>query len=255
MTHYLPEWVETELGRVVNRKTGEVAIFNSQTGLWRLVTPVNNKEVGDGNQYDEAYFLRGKETGKSLYTDYRWMPELTIPMVQAIAAHCGIEKHHAVLDFGCARGYIVRALVESGYTNSYGVDCSQWAIENCDPFVKDRVALSQTDIVAAVHADWVIAKDVLEHVPYVQHTINKLMSGTARGLLAVVPLSPFEGSEYVVPEYEKDVTHCQRHTLTYWVDMFLRVGWSVEASYRVPGVKDNYKQHERGNGFITARRI
>ncbi len=211
-------------------------------------------ETARGEQYDADYFLRGKETGKSLYTDYHWMPELTLPMVQRIAEHCGIEKYDTIVDFGCARGYVVRAFMELGYDGVYGVDCSQWAVDNCDPAVVGRV--HHTDGIGPIACDWVIAKDVLEHVPYVQLTINKLMAGS-RGIFAVVPLSAHEGSEYVVPEYEMDVTHCQRHTLTYWVDMFLRVGWSVEASYRVPGIKDNYYKPgwERANGFITARRI
>ena len=33
-----------------------------------------------GQYFDEDYYERGAETGKSLYSHYRWMPELTIPM-------------------------------------------------------------------------------------------------------------------------------------------------------------------------------
>ena len=40
-----------------------------------------NGDAPNGSQYDEDYFLRGKQTGKSLYEDYRWLPELTRPMV------------------------------------------------------------------------------------------------------------------------------------------------------------------------------
>jgi hypothetical protein len=83
----------------------------------------------------------------------------------------------------------------------------------------------------------------------------KLMSIAQRGVFAVVPLSQFNGGKYVVEEYERDITHCQRLNLTTWVDMFLCPGWKVEASYRVPGVKDNYSKWDKGNGFITARRI
>src|SRR5436305_1382867 len=85
-------------------------------------------------QYDEDYFLRGKESGKSLYSDYRWLPELTIPMVCAMIRHLGIGPDDTVLDFGCARGYVVKAFQELGYI-AYGYDTSEWAVQNADPAV------------------------------------------------------------------------------------------------------------------------
>ena len=53
-------------------------------------------------QYDADYFLRGKETGKSLYENYRWLPDLTTPMVCSIISHLGIRSGDTILDFGCA---------------------------------------------------------------------------------------------------------------------------------------------------------
>lgn len=210
-----------------------------------------------GEQYNEDYFIRGKETGKSLYENYRWLPKLTIPMCEAIVKHCGIVGGDTILDFGCARGYTVKALRQLGHF-AYGYDISKWAIENCDKSVSHYLTCIN-DIVFNINEPygWVIAKDVLEHVTYVESYINKLMSITRKGLFVVVPLSTFYRGRYVIEEYEKDVTHIQRMPLYEWVKMFLREGWRVEASYRVPGVKDNYykKGWEKGNGFITCRRI
>ena len=211
--------------------------------------------MSDPNIYDAEYFLRGKESGKSLYQDYRWLPELTIPMCQAIVDHCDIKKGETILDFGCARGYSVKALRGLGYS-AYGYDVSQWALDNADPEVYHYLTrLNGVAFGPQVTYDWIIAKDVLEHVEYVENTIQKLVQFATKGIFVVVPLSKFSGGKYVVEEYEKDVTHKQRYPLATWVAMFLRPGWVVEASYRVPGVKDNYAQHATGNGFITARRI
>ena len=206
--------------------------------------------------YDEDYFMHGKKTGKSLYDNYRWLPELTIPMCQAIVDYCGIVKRDRVLDFGCARGYVVKALRQLGY-DAYGTDVSRWAIDNCDEDARPYLNLNANSDppLLAMGFDWIIAKDVLEHIPYVGYTITQLMSAASKGVFAVVPLAPFDGSPYVVEEYEGDVTHVQRLTLGSWIDMFVRFGWRVEASYRVPGVKDNYAHYKNGNGFITARRI
>lgn len=201
--------------------------------------------------YDEDYFMRGKESGKSLYHDYRWLPDLTIPMVKRMIDHLGIRKDQTILDFGCARGYTVKAFRQLGYL-AFGVDSSKWAIENCDPEVKEYVW--EGSITERI--DWVIAKDVLEHVKPVQSTIKQLMQCARIGVFAVVPLEGPRG-KYVVPDYELDITHIHRKQLKWWAAYFMDVGWSVTASYRVRGIKDNYYQPDwvKGNGFITARRI
>lgn len=209
------------------------------------------------NVYDEDYFLHGKASGKSLYENYRWMPDLTIPMCQAIVDHCGIHKGARVLDYGCARGYTVRALRALGY-DAFGYDVSDWAVCNADPEARPYMnlrALPDHEPYWRHHKyDWIIAKDVLEHVEFIENVIPGLMQ-VCDGMFVVVPLSKFNGGKYVVPEYEEDITHCQRYPLHEWARMFMRPGWRVEAAYRVQGVKDNYAHHKTGNGFLTVRRI
>lgn len=218
-------------------------------------------------QYDADYFLRGKQTGKSLYEDYRWIPDLTVPMARRIVEYLGIDGvgtgnyslgTDVVLDFGCARGYLVKALRQLGH-NAYGVDVSEWAVENCDPEVKMYVGQTNAAAYSLPFVDWIITKDVLEHVTSIFDTIDILTSRTRKGVFAVVPLAntPSEegGLSYDVPEYEQDVTHIWRQELWWWVSLFMRPGWSVEARYRIPGIKDNYAEYPTGNGFITARRL
>jgi len=213
----------------------------------------------DFDVYDADYFLRGKETGKSLYTDYRWMPDLTIPMVKAIGVHLEMPRGSRVLDYGCARGYMVKAFNSVGYP-AYGFDPSQWVIDHCDPEVAHCVTTDWADIESRKY-DWVVAKDVLEHVPAedLGDTIRRIKSVTEAGIFAVVPLAEEWGQTYVVPEYEADVTHRVRINLHDWMSLFVSVlgnGWTVTASYRVAGVKDNYyDKYPTGNGFITARMV
>jgi hypothetical protein len=210
--------------------------------------------MSEGDQYDERYFIRGKETGVSLYTEYRWLQEPTLLMAQRIVAHCGIRSRHTVLDFGAARGYLVRALRMLGYP-AWGLDASKWAVENCDEEAKPYLAWTPGKVFSQY--DWVIAKDVLEHVVDLRSTIDNLMGAARIGVFVVVPLSAHDGCDYVIADYERDITHLHRRTLASWVELFLRPGWRVEAAYRVPGIKDNwYRQEwERGNGFILARRV
>lgn len=206
-------------------------------------------------QYDEDYFLRGKASGKSLYEDYRWLPELTLPMVRSMIVHLGIRATETVLDFGCARGYIVRAFVEQGI-EAFGVDASKWAIENADEAVRARV-FHATQPWGAYN--WIIAKDVLEHVPVdeLEPLVQAILDRATKGVFVVVPLSPAIGEPYICPDYEKDVTHVVRWDLFTWMELFRRhMGkrFFIEATYRVPGVKDNWSEWPEGNGFLTLHR-
>lgn len=207
--------------------------------------------LNNGSIYDHSYFIEGRKSGKSLYEDYRWMPDLTIPMVQKIIGHLGIDKDDVIVDYGCARGYVVRAFRELGY-EAYGVDVSEWAIANCDETVKQYLSLSEK---ISPGMDWIICKDVLEHIPTCFATVTRMMDAARKGVFAVVPLAGDNGT-YVVPDYEKDCTHIHRLTLREWLDPFIFPGWVVECSYRIPGIKDNYflPGWETGNGFIVGRR-
>ena len=208
----------------------------------------------DGSVYDADYFLRGKQTGKSLYEDYRWIPELTEPMCLAIAKHCDFKPRAKVLDFGCARGYIVKALRGLGY-NAYGYDVSKWALDNSDPEVYHYLTTIKERALGQFSTyDWVIAKDVLEHVENIEQTIWEIMSCASSGVFVVVPIGHGQDG-YVVPDYDKDITHVHRLSLATWASHFMRPGWSVEARYRLRGVKDNYAKWAEGNGFLTIRRI
>lgn len=211
---------------------------------------------GMDGRYDEDYFLRGKQSGKSLYENYRWLPGLTIPMASRIVEHCGIELSDSILDFGCARGYLIKALQTIGH-EARGYDISEWALANCDPEVKDAVSNQWPP---AKHVDWIIAKDVLEHIPL--HNISRLLRQfseiAAKGVFVVVPLSKGLGQRYAVEEYEADMTHVLRWPLEQWVDEMHNAfdhTWEISARYRIKGIKDNYADWERGNGFITCKRL
>jgi len=63
----------------------------------------------DNNKYDEEYFESGLATGKSCYLNYRWLPELTIKMAHNIIRYLDLKENEKILDYGCAKGYLVKA--------------------------------------------------------------------------------------------------------------------------------------------------
>ena len=100
-------------------------------------------------------------------------------------------------------------------------------------------------------ADWIIAKDVLEHIPYDKlQPLLRDMRKHGKHLFAICPLG--ENGKYVVPEYENDVTHIIREPLDWWVDQFKQANFNVDlATYRMPHLKENWSHHEHGNGFFV----
>lgn len=176
-------------------------------------------------------------------------------MAKRIADHLGMKQGESVCDFGCSRGYLVRAFKEQGF-NAYGVDVSDWAIANCDEAVKGKVNLGHK---VCCGFDWITAKDTLEHLSIwdVAATLRNFAEKAQKGVFIVVPLAPQMNAEYAVPEYEKDITHNIRWPLWRWVSEMLDCfdeTWEITASYRIVGIKDNYAGWPKGNGFITLRR-
>jgi hypothetical protein len=211
----------------------------------------------DYSIYDEDYFLRGLETGKSLYSNYRWMPDLTIPMAHRIIRVLGLPAGAAILDYGCARGYVVKALRLLDI-NARGVDVSHWAIDHCAEETRPHLQeiSSAAEIARDVNYQAILAKDVLEHISEV-HLVPTLMILREVGaeLLAIMPLA--EDGKYVSPEHENDIGHQIRQPLEWWEERFFEAGWSVQcAAYKMLRlrIKENWiKKYPKGHGFIHAQ--
>ena len=201
--------------------------------------------------YDEDYFIRGVESEKSLYSHYRWMPEETIPFAHRLIDALAIPHGASVLDFGCARGYLVRALCLLGI-RATGVDISTWAIVNCDGAVKNLVTFGGAEALKRNY-DIIIAKDVLEHIEEADlgKTLEQLREHGSR-LFVIVPLG--ENGKYVIPSHERDVTHRIRRPLDWWEDQFNQTEWVVQrAEHSMFGFKEGWlKRWPEGHGFIIA---
>lgn len=199
------------------------------------------------NRYGSDYYERGTITGQSLYANYRWMPEATIPMAMTIIDVLKIPRHASVLDVGCAKGYLVKALRWLG-RNAYGYDISSYAIEHCDPEVATVVSTEPPALVA----EYAIAKDVLEH--FTPDEVDEfLRTVLAKRLFVVVPLG--DGQQYYVPANEQDITHVIREDLSWWISRLHNAKWKLTfARYRIDGIKDHWAQYPEGHGLLFAER-
>ena len=210
----------------------------------------------DSDFYDADYYLRGKETGKSNYVDYGWKPDLTLPMVDHLKRVLRIKDGDTVLDFGAARGYLVKALRMRG-VNAFGYDSSEWAIENCDEGVKGYVSSTMPE----GRFDHIIAKDVMEHVRAedLASILVPLVGVMRKSLLIIVPLVGEDG-DYMRLEDRSDPSHAIRWDLQGWLNFTQR--WFggmpdmvVTGSWHYPGLKPASSEVPKSCGFIQFTRV
>lgn len=199
------------------------------------------------------YFERGVEFGVSCYQNYRWMPERSRGEARAFLAAMGVNgRRPTVTDFGCAKGFFVRALLGLG-CEARGVDVSAYA-RGCATLGTGGRLVSPEDADGLAPTELGFCKDVLEHateaeLPGVLARLRRL----ARRWLVIVPYG--DSGIYRLAEYERDVTHVLRWDEERWSGAFADAGFVLEShAYRVPGLKDKWADaHPYGNGFYFLR--
>src|SRR3990172_7403014 len=209
-----------------------------------------------GERFDEQYYENGVAAGISGYQDYHWMPERTLVFAHKIIKTLNLREGDRVLDYGCAKGFMVHAfrLLD---LDAYGCDISSYAISHAHPSVGDYLRLMSGNQIPFEDNFFreVVAKDVLEHIP--EDSLAKILQESARvgeRLFAIIPLG--DGRKYVIPSYENDVTHIHRQPREWWDDLFENTGWKVDGfSHLVPGMKQNYANYSKGNGFFFLKRV
>lgn len=201
------------------------------------------------NVFNREYFEDGVRNRVSAYENYRWMPERTIREASSIINNI---QFNSVLDYGCAKGFMVYALRLLG-KDAYGVDVSEYAITNCHEKVKKYLEVINS--VEELFGGWdlIIAKDVLEHIP--KEIIPSVLSEfrcRCKNLFVAVPLG--DGKRYRIREYEMDVTHIVREPEEWWLTTIVDAGFKIKYfDYEFGHLKENWtKPHPYGNAFIVA---
>lgn len=118
----------------------EVNLLRSLPQPKRSVTERASAKTDDhvriSRQYGHEYFDGLREYGYGGYSyDGRW-----VPVAADIVEHFGLEAGARVLDVGCAKGFLVKDLVDQGI-DAFGIDVSEYALLNCMPDIVGRLHL------------------------------------------------------------------------------------------------------------------
>jgi SAM-dependent methyltransferase len=199
--------------------------------------------------FDEKYFEDGVRSRVSAYENYRWMPERSIREASSIINNISFTT---VLDFGCAKGFMVHALRLLG-KEAHGVDVSEYAVTNCHPKVKEYLTIVDTAEDIKGGWDLIIAKDVLEHIP--KEEIPSVLAALRRRcktIFVAVPLG--DGTRYRIREYEMDITHVTKEPEEWWLTTLVEAGFKIKYfDYEFGHLKENWTvPHPYGNAFIVA---
>lgn len=94
--------------------------------------------IAVARQYGETYFDGPREYGYGGYRyDGRW-----VPVAHDIIRHFGLRPGQRVLDVGCAKGFLVKDLLQAlPGLEAFGLDISEYALLHCEPEVVGRLHL------------------------------------------------------------------------------------------------------------------
>ena len=89
-------------------------------------------------QFGREYFDGSREQGYGGYHyDGRWLP-----IAEDIIKHFALKPGDRVLDIGCAKGFLVKDLMQACLgLEAFGLDISRYALNNCEPELVGRLHL------------------------------------------------------------------------------------------------------------------
>jgi len=155
------------------------------------------------------------------YTNYLDRQDRYIRLAEEVLAYLRKMRlvHSPVLDFGCAVGFLLKGL-EREVNTCYGVDISDWAIEQA----KKRGHDVRKEVDFNRDHSIVFGLDVFEHMPEkeLREFFDKIKT---KAIVFRIPVCAKEGEDYVLECSRVDPTHVIRWTRKQWIEFFRSYGF------------------------------
>lgn len=157
--------------------------------------------------YDQTYFDGGK--GYHTYSDADHFSFTADTIIR-------LFNPKSVLDLGCAKGFLVKALREKG-VKAYGVDISEYAIDCAPDDIKDFLFMHDITSGTAIEfpkVDLIVSMDTFEHIPeWKLDEVWKFMKKHA-------PSYYIKVGTLSTPDWQHDASHITMHRLDWWQNRF-----------------------------------
>lgn len=168
--------------------------------------------------YGEEYF---RSTNYADYFERKERYTRTAAEISDLLFKLGLlNKDTAIVDYGCALGFLVDGFHSSGY-RAVGVDISSWARAEAEKRGV-RVLASAAEVVSG---DVLVALDVFEHMrdSEIKEVVETIEPKT---LVVRAPVSTDGGKSFHLAVSRADKTHINCKTVEQWVTFFQDVGYS-----------------------------
>jgi SAM-dependent methyltransferase len=115
---------------------------NAKRNIQKRKNAKDASVVAVAKQFGEMYFDGPREYGYGGYRyDGRW-----VPVARDIVAHFGLKPGMRVLDVGCAKGFLVKDLMQAcPGLQAFGLDVSHYALMHCEPETVGRLHLGTAE--------------------------------------------------------------------------------------------------------------
>lgn len=211
------------------------------TNLWDkssdyLLLKLSNKGIEHkldfyyDEKYDYYYFEQGLTKNKSNYEPYQWLPNKFYGKAQRIIEITGLHSDAIVLDYGCAKGFLVKAFRDNSY-ECYGCDISKYAISNCEKSVETYCKLlGENEIIPKsltnIKFDLILFIHVFEHleIKEIEEILSNVKNCT-KSIYIEVPLG--DGTNYFKNRHDNDITHIHKKNIDWWTDLIIKNGFEI----------------------------
>jgi glycosyltransferase involved in cell wall biosynthesis/cyclopropane fatty-acyl-phospholipid synthase-like methyltransferase len=226
------------VGRLARERLLEL-LKRAQPQKWKAITKRERQKRRaaaseiSGDWYDEDYFETGAKSNWE--GGYSWAQFQNLFRDTAKFLTTIFSEARSFLDVGCAKGFLVRALIEQG-KEAYGFDHSDYAIAQVDASAKAFISKAGVDEFRFDRqVDVLTAFSIFESLTEAQafEFLSRARSWTRQAIVATISCFEDETEEAFFNSEDLDLSHITIRSRAWWHELFLRAGWQQDAVHRV----------------------